>query len=59
MQKDHDINLFWFCICYQSVLPIIINKKRIQNIGRMYTKELSKDIAILKIFTGSALSNRK
>ena len=25
----------------------------------MYPKELLKDIAILKIFTGSALSNRK
>ena len=35
------------------------NKKRLQNIGRMNTKELLKDIAILKIFTGSALSNRK
>ena len=40
VQKDRDINLFWLCICYQSILPIIKNKKHLQNIGRMYTKEL-------------------
>ena len=38
--KDPSINLFWFCICCQSILPIIKNKKHQQNIGRIYTKEL-------------------
>ena len=40
---------------------MIKNKKCLQNIGRMYTKELLKDIAILRIFTVSAhtLSNQK
>ena len=59
VQKDRDINLIWLCICYQSILPFIKNKKHPQNIGRMNIKELLKDIAILKIFTGSALTNRK
>ena len=59
VQKDRDINLYWLCICYQSILPIIKNKKYLQNIGRMYTEDLSKDIAILKIPTGSVLSNGK
>ena len=40
VQKDREINLFWLCICYQSILLIIKNKKHLQNIGRMYTKEL-------------------
>ena len=55
VQKHPEINLFWLPISYQSVLPILKIKKHLQNIGRMYTKE----IAILKLFTGSALSNRK
>ena len=59
VQKDREINLFWLCIWYQSILPYIKNKKHPQNIGRKNIKELLKDIAILKIFTGSALSNRK
>ena len=59
VQKDRDINLIWLCICYQSILQFIKNKKHPQNIGRMNIKELLKDIAILKIFTGSALTNRK
>ena len=59
VQKDREINLFWLCICYKSILLIIKNKKHLHNIGRMHTKDPLKDIAILKIFTGSALSNRK
>ena len=46
VQKDREINLFWLCICYQSILPFIKNKKHPQNIGRMNIKELLKDIAI-------------
>ena len=37
--KNSEINLIWFCILYQSILPIIKNKKNLQNIERMYTKE--------------------
>ena len=33
-------NLYWLCILYQSILLIIKNKKHLQNIGCMYTKEL-------------------
>ena len=40
MQKFREINLIWLCIWYQSILPIIKNKKHLQNIGRMYTKEM-------------------
>ena len=40
VQKDHVINFFWLCICYLGILPIIKNKKHLQNIGRMYTTEL-------------------
>ena len=40
VHKDREINLFWMCICYQSILPIIKNKKHLQNIGRIHTKEL-------------------
>ena len=40
VQKGNEINLFWLCILYQSILPITKNKKYLQNIGRMYTKEL-------------------
>ena len=58
VEKDREINLFWLCICYQSILPFIKNKKHPQNIGRMHIKELLKGIAVLKIFTGSALRNR-
>ena len=43
VQKDLEINLFWLCICYQSILLIIKNTKHLQNIGIMYTKELSKE----------------
>ena len=39
-KKDGEINLFSLCILYQSLLPIIKNKKHLQNIGRMFTKEL-------------------
>ena len=59
VQKYREINLFCLCICYQSILPFIKIKKHPQNIGHMNIKELLKDIAILKIFTGSAQSNRK
>ena len=40
VRKDSEINLFWFCIWFQSILPINKNKKHLQNIGRIYTKEL-------------------
>ena len=40
VQKDREINLFWLCIWFQSIIPIIKNKKHLQNIGRMYIKEL-------------------
>ena len=40
VQKDREINLFWLCICYQSILPTIKNKKHLLIIGRMHTKEL-------------------
>ena len=40
VQKGSETNLFWLCIPYQSILPIIKNKKYLQNIGCMYTKEL-------------------
>ena len=59
VQKDREIYLFWLCICYQSILPFIKNKKHQQNIGHMNIEKLLKDIDIFKIFTGSALSNRK
>ena len=39
VQKDSEISLFWLCFCCQSILPIIKNKKHLQNIGRMYNKE--------------------
>ena len=50
VQEDREIDLFWLCMCYQSMLPIIKNKTHLQNIARLYTKELLKDIAILKEF---------
>ena len=59
VQKDREINLFLLLICYQSILSIIKNKKHLQNIARMYTNKLLKDIAISKTLTGSVLSNRK
>ena len=62
VQKDREIYLFWLCIYYQSILqnvPFIKYKKHQQNIGRMNIEKLLKDIDIFKIFTGSALSNRK
>ena len=40
VHNDREMNKFALCICYQSILPIIINKKHLQNIGRMCTKEL-------------------
>ena len=40
VQKDREINLFWFFICYLSILPIIKNKKHLQNIGRIYTQKI-------------------
>ena len=40
VQKGSETNLFWLCILYQSILPIIKNKKYLQNIGWMFTKEL-------------------
>ena len=39
VQNDRDIYLFWLCFCFQSKLPIIKNKKHLQNIGRMYSKQ--------------------
>ena len=40
VQKDREMNLFLLCICYKSILPIMENKKYVQNIGCMLTKEL-------------------
>ena len=57
-KKIVELIYFDFFTSYQSTLAIIKNKKH-QNIGCMYTKELYEDIAISKLFTGSALSNRK